>query len=125
MRADTDPAAAREGYLSVGKTAVEYASYLHSTFELPILLAYLAVSSHGGWEAEQAAAISELGAHRAALRNAGVFGVMYFQLYDDPAHVGYFGDAEPHFGLLRADGTAKPALQAFRALKDPLHTGRR
>ena len=45
-----------------------------------------------------------------------MFGLIYFQLRDDPAHLGYFGPAERHFGLLRADGTAKPALDVFRAL---------
>ena len=35
---------------------------------------------------------------------------------DDPHHTGYFGKAEPHFGLVRADGTKKPAIRAFRDL---------
>jgi len=45
-----------------------------------------------------------------------VFGLVYFQLRDDPNHSGFFGVAERSFGLLRADGSAKPALEAFREL---------
>lgn len=116
MRASTDPASPRSDYLSVGAAAVDYATYLQRSFRLPVLLAYVAVSSHGGWEARQAEALADLAGRRAELSAAGVFGAMYFQLHDDPAHVGYFGEAERHFGLLRSDGSPKPALQAFRAL---------
>jgi hypothetical protein len=116
MRASTDPEAGRTDYLEVGRAASDYARYLKRAFGRPLLLAYVAVSSHGSWEKRQADALRDLHRHRAALRAAGVFGLIYFQLRDDPAHLGYFGAAERHFGLLRADGTAKPALEVFRAL---------
>lgn len=116
MRAATDPAAGRDGYGRVGRAAQAYAAYLQRAFGRPLLLAYVAVSSHGGWESRQAAALADLARHESALRRAGVFGAIYMQLVDDPKHEGYFGAAEKHFGLLRRDGTAKPALQVLRAL---------
>jgi len=117
MRASTDRSARRAGYLDVAGAAVDYARYLKRAFDLPILIAYVAVSSHGGWEQRQAETLRGFGRRRRALREAGVFGLVYFQLRDDPRHHGYFGAAERSFGLLRADGTAKPALTAFRALR--------
>jgi hypothetical protein len=116
MRASTDVQAGAEGYLDVSRAAVEYARYLKRAFNRPLLLAYVAVSSYGGWEARQKDVLKGLRARRDDLREAGVYGLLYFQLYDDPAHQGYFGPAERSFGLLRSDGTPKPALEAFRAL---------
>ncbi len=116
MRAVSDPDAQRSGYLSVGQAAVDYAGYLKRAFKRPILLGYVAVSSHGGWEEPQHDALRDLLAHRRALREAGVWGAIYFQLYDDPEHRGYFGAAERQFGLISSDGRSKPALEAFRAL---------
>jgi hypothetical protein len=119
MRASTDPAVERDGYLRVGRSATRFARYLQRGFDRPLLVAYVAVSSHGGWEDKQAKALDDVRRERRALRDAGVFGIVYFQLFDDPAHTGYFGDAEPHFGLLRHDGSPKPALEAFRRWSEP------
>ncbi len=121
MRAATDPEVGREGYISVGRAARDYAGYLHRAFGKPVLLAYVAVSSRGrftagGWEREQAEALEDLARHANGLREAGVFGAVYLQLFDDPAHEGYFGAAERHFGLLRADGSPKPAFAVLRRL---------
>jgi hypothetical protein len=116
MRAVTDREVDRPRYLSVGRSATEYARYLRRAFGRPLLLSYVAVSSYDGWEDEQGDALRDLLAHRDALRDAGVFGWLYFQLHDDPAHTGYFGPAERHFGLVRPDGTPKPALSVFREL---------
>ena len=103
-------------YLGVGGAALEYTRYLHDSFGLPVFLAYVAVSSYGGWEQNQSRAIEDLVTHRAALHGAGAFGVIYFQMRDDPEHTGYFGEAEKYFGLLAADGEAKPAVRAFGKL---------
>lgn len=116
MRAGTDRAARREDYLDVGRSAVDFARYLKRAFGLPVLVGYVAVSSHGGWEKRQAEALRSLVRRRKDLLDAGVFGVVYFQLRDDPKHTGYFGPAEKHFGLLRADGSKKPAFEVFQGL---------
>jgi hypothetical protein len=120
MRASTR--AEGDAYLDVGAAALDYAHYL-ARFARPLLLAYVAVSSHGpsdqGWEEKQARALSSLASRRAELREAGVFGAIYFQLRDDPAHEGWFGAAERAFGLATAAGNAKPALAAWREIAQP------
>lgn len=116
MRGSTDPVHTRSGYLRVGWDSVRYARYLRERFGKPILLAYVAVSSHGGWEARQAEALRDLHDARGALREQGVFGMIYFQLQDDPEHAGYFGAAERRFGLIREDGSPKPAFYVFQTL---------
>ena len=79
----------------------------------------MAVSSYQGWTERQAAALRDLADNRGELLRHGVFGVVYFQLRDDPEHGGYFGPAEKHFGLLSAAGEAKPAAAAFRRVATP------
>ncbi len=116
MRAATDRSRDRVGYRRVGPAAVEFARYLKRAFGRPLLLGYLAVSSYGGWEQTQEQILRDVLEQRAALQDAGVWGLIYFQLFDDPAHRGYFGRAEPHFGLVTHDGKVKPALKVFRAL---------
>lgn len=116
MRASTHPERKPGDSMKIASSALSYARYLKRAFNRPILFGYLAVSSYDGWEGAQAAALRDVLAHREALREAGVFGLVYFQLYDDPEHKGYFGPAERHFGLLTAAGRPKPALEAFRAL---------
>ena len=118
MRASTDPDAGRSGYEQVGRAAVDYARYLKRAFDRPLLLGYLAISSQGGWEQEQKKMLAEVHEQFDALRAAGVFGVIYFQLFDDPEHEGYFGEAEKNFGLFTAQGAAKPALNVFRDMTD-------
>jgi len=116
MRASTRARPDDPGYTRVADAAVDYARYLKRAFNRPLLLGYVAVSSYGGWEDVQASALRGLARRRRDLQEAGVFGLVYFQLFDDPAHRGYFGPAEPHFGLIRSDGSEKPSLEAFRAL---------
>lgn len=49
------------------------------------------------------------------LREAGVQGMIWRMLADDPNFntANYHGTAERHWGLLRADGSPKPAFQPF------------
>jgi hypothetical protein len=118
MRAATGPNARKPGYLDVGRSSSEFAAYLWRAFGKPILIGYVAVSSGGGWEEQQAQALESLAARRDALLRSGVFGVIYFQLFDDPQHQGFFGSAEKHFGLVDGDGRRKPAWKAFRKLAE-------
>ncbi len=116
MRARGDRDARARGYLDVGGAALSYARYLRREFDRPVLLAYAAISSHGGWEAEQLDAVSSLVARAPELHAAGVFGAIWFQLRDDPEHTGYFGAAETGFGLLDARGRPKPAARIWAEL---------
>lgn len=116
MRAATRVEGDLQQYIGVGKAATDYAQYLKRAFDRPILLGYVAVSSYDGWEEPQRAALQDLLDHRQKLLEAGVFGLVYFQLRDDPRHRGYFGEAEKHFGLTTGDGEPKPSLEVFRAL---------
>jgi hypothetical protein len=119
MRAKTRRHDEAGDYLDVGAAAVSYADYLQSSFGRPLLLGYVAVSSWDGWEHSQARALDSLVRRRDELLRRGVFGVIYFQLRDDPHHEGYFGPAEKHFGLTSAEGVPKRALESFRALSSP------
>lgn len=114
MRASTDEDRSRPGYTQAGRAAVDYARYLKRAFDRPLLLGYVAISSYGGWDQTQKKMLAEVHGQTDALRAAGVFGVIYFQLFDDPEHTGYFGSAEKKFGLLTEEGRAKPVLDVFR-----------
>lgn len=103
--------------LDLGASALGFARYLRSAFGRPVLLAYVAVSSHGGWAPAQRQAVESLQAKREALAESGVFGLVWFQLRDDPDHRGWFGDAERSFGALTAEGKPKPVLEALRRLQ--------
>lgn len=105
--------------LDLGSAALSYARYLQRTFGRPVFLGYVAVASYGGWELAQRDALRSLTREREALEQAGVFGLVYFQLRDDPKHKGWFGPAEPYFGVLTAEGSPKPALEALRILGAP------
>lgn len=49
----------------------------------------------------------------------GFVGVVGWWLQDPPATLRYSVDEQGHFGLYRRDGTPKPALAAYRALRVP------
>jgi hypothetical protein len=118
MRASTRPSAMREGSEDVTDRSLRYADYLWRTFGKPVLLAYVAVSTYDPqqqrWEQHQADVVTHLFEQREALAERGVFGLLYFMLFDDPQHVGYFDDAERYFGLFTADGSPKPGWYAFQ-----------
>ena len=118
MRASTRPSKIKDTYEDVTPDALTYAGRLHETFGKPVLLAYVAVSTHdpkdGRWEHYQADVITNLFAAHEQFVEAGVFGILYFMLFDDPEHVGYFGPAETGFGLVDRSGNAKPGWEAFK-----------
>jgi hypothetical protein len=103
----------------LAQVAFDTTRRLHQTFDKPVLLAYLALSSYqedGGkdWESIQAAVVEKFLGRFKEMRAEGLWGMLYFQLRDDPKHVGFFEEAEVDFGLLDELGTPKPALEAFR-----------
>ena len=115
MRGSThDDAASYEGVVAA---TVENARMLNARFGKHVIVSDLALSSYGGpeWEARQAATLAALLDARPALARAQVEGIVYRSLADNP-HMdpeNYFGEAERHWGFARADGSAKPALDAW------------
>lgn len=99
----------------------------------PAILYDLAISTYGGAaasrqhpyaggtgsarDAEQLAALRDLAAR---VRRLGVEAVVYRSLRDDPSFdlSNHFGHAERHWGVVRADGSRKPAYPALLALAD-------
>ena len=113
MRAVTQPSETNDDYEDITERALGYADYLYTTFDKPVLLAYAAVSTHGGWEQIQADVVEHLFEARSELQKRGVFGILYFMLFDDPQHAGYFEAAETDFGLVRSDGEPKAGWHTF------------
>lgn len=93
------------------------ARYLQSEFDKPSLVTDFALSSFPAstYESQQAAVIAELFARLPDLKAAGVRGLIWRHISDDPKFdtSNYHGVAERHWGLLRADGSAKPAFVAL------------
>jgi hypothetical protein len=89
------------------------------SFHKPLMVVDLAVSSYPArtFELRQASVTRELGARMADFRAAGVRAILYRMVSDDPTFdiSNYHGVAERHWGLLRADGSEKPAFAAFAA----------
>lgn len=99
---------------SVRERVQRAATALNKRFDKPLYLGYMALSSADHWDQRQAEYLRQLTNQSAALAALGVFGMGYFSLFDNPRQVGWFGNAENHFGLLDADGRDKPAARAFR-----------
>lgn len=90
-----------------------FARYLHETYQKPTLYAYLALSSYGeNAEALQSNVIKETLEMLPEFKSqANLIGFNLFHLMDSPQQVGFFKQAEKHFGLYRADGSKKPSAQ--------------
>lgn len=119
MRASTYSAPSSPGRLHVVDSAIRFSKYLKETFEKPVLLAYLGISTYRdedplGWEDEQAMVVKAFFSRYDQLLANGVFGLVYFEYYDDPFHTGFFGEAEKYFGLMDKDGEPKLAWHIWR-----------
>lgn len=104
-------------YQQAVDTLVSGAAHLRNTFRKPSLVIDLALSSYPSatYEAHQAAVVTELFARLGELKSLGVTGIVWRAMADDPAFdtSNYHGVAERHWGFIRADGSAKPALRPF------------
>ena len=95
-----------------------FASYLHSAYNKPVLLAYLALSTQGkDGEKLQEDVFNDISKRQEILQKSGVFGINIFHLIDVPNHKGYFNDGEKYFGIYRSNFTAKPASRYFKQIR--------
>ena len=104
-------------YLGAVDTLVSGAKELQQKFHKPSLVIDLALSSYpeSKYAEYQADVVKELFDRLPELKRAGVQGVIWRQVSDDPKFdtSNYHGVAERYWGLLHADGTPKPAFQPF------------
>lgn len=104
-------------YLSGAEMLVSAARYNQQHFGKPSFVTDFAFSSYPetSYESYQDTVVREIFARLDELRDAGVQGMVWRMLADNPKFntANYHGTAERHWGLLRADGTAKPAFQPF------------
>ena len=100
-------------------TLIDGARFLQNTFAKPSFIVDFAASSYPspGYEARQARVFADLRARIPELKAAGVRGIFYRMMADDSRFdtSNYHGMAERHWGLLRADGSEKPAYVPFAA----------
>jgi hypothetical protein len=104
-------------YLKAVDMLIAGARELQKRFDKPSLVIDLALSSYprDEYEEYQAAVISELFARLPELKSAGVRGVIWRQLVDDPKFdtTNYHGTAERFWGLLHSNGRPKAAFASF------------
>lgn len=105
-------------YLSGPEVLISAAAYNKTAFGKPTFITDVAFSSYPSpaYERYQDTVVREIFARLDELREAGVQGMTWRMLADDPKFdtANYHGIAERHWGLLRADGTPKPAFEPFR-----------
>jgi len=87
---------------------------LEERYDLPIVLAYTAISSADGWQSQQAQSVKELMSLTNSYDGDRLEAIGYFSLFDNPTQTGWFGRSETKFGLLNHKGVAKPALNEWR-----------
>lgn len=105
-----------EEYAGVAADTVANAERIATLFGKPVLLSDVAFSSYGdGFEARQADALRALLGEAGRLQQAGVQGLVYRAVRDDPgmSPENHFGLAEQRWGFVRADGSTKPALDVW------------
>ena len=104
-------------YLSGVDRLIAAAQYFQHTFAKPTFVTGFAFSSYPepSYELYQDTVIREIFRRMEELRTAGVQGMVWRMLSDDPAFDtnNYHGMAERHWGLLHADGSPKPGFMPF------------
>jgi hypothetical protein len=107
----------RATYMSAVDTVLAGTRTLHNLFRKPVLLIDFTVSSYPDktYEAAQAEVVKQLFDRLPALKAAGLEGIIWRKLVDDPKFdtANYHGEAERHWGLIRADGSVKTAYATF------------
>jgi len=104
-------------YMSGADHLISAANYFHKTFGKPTFVTDFAFSSYPepSYESNQDMVIREIFRRLDELEAAGVQGMVWRMLEDDPKFdtKNYHGEAERHWGLLHADGKPKMAFQSF------------
>ena len=105
-------------YLTGADMLIAQAQQLQQMFGKPIFVTDFAFSSYPepSYEYEQDTVVKDIFAKMPQLRAAGVRGMVWRMLVDDPTFDtnNYHGEAERHWGLMRADGSRKLAFTAFQ-----------
>lgn len=106
-----------DSYADAAETLLHQARILHDLSGKPVIVSDVALSSYpgGAYLELQAQELGEVLQNRDELRAAGVEVVVYRSLVDDPGATTkeYFGQAERSWGLMYANGTAKPAWNVW------------
>ncbi|HEV8358994.1 MAG TPA: hypothetical protein VGR28_00920 [Candidatus Thermoplasmatota archaeon] len=101
-------------YLDVIDTLQAGSAKLKSTFGKAVLLHDIALSTYTEptWSGHQESVVKELFQRLGELRSAGVTGIVYRTLSDNPdANLKeFYGQGERYWGLRHSDGSWKPAL---------------
>ncbi len=104
-------------YLSSANDLLEGARYNQLTFHKPTFITDVAFSSYPepSYSNDQDTVVRDIFARIDEFRAAGVEGMIWRMLVDDPKFDtnNYHGEAERHWGLLHADGSPKPAFAPF------------
>jgi hypothetical protein len=104
-------------YLSGADHLIAAAQYFQKTFAKPTFVTDFAFSSYPepSYELDQDAVVRDIFRRMEEFRAAGVQGMVWRMLLDDPAFDtnNYHGLAERHWGLLHADGSPKLAFMPF------------
>lgn len=104
--------------LKTPKRSLAFATYLTKTYHKPTFLAYLALPSYGenGLKTQEKVYQEYAKLMPKFIKQGNLIGFNSFHLMDVPHHVGYFKEAEKHFGLVDAKGNPKPALKQFQKI---------
>lgn len=107
----------RASYMNAVDTVIAGTTTLQRLFHKPVLLIDFVLSSYPEptYEANQAKVVQELFARLPELKAAGLEGMIWRMLKDDPKFdtANYHGEAERHWGLIHADGSPKAAYGTF------------
>ena len=117
MRASTRNTPAQ--IINTAQRAYNFSKYLQKKYNKPTLLAYVALSSYGkNGEKIQEEAYKRFVSYLPKMKKEAQLELLgTFHYFDYPGHVGYFNKAEEYFGVLRKDGTPKPAFKYYNMLK--------
>lgn len=107
----------REDYESSAGELLDSARYVRLHFGKPSFITDVGLSSYPepAYLSLQANTLGMIMQEKDALSSADVVGLVYRATVDDPSMPleEYHKDAERHWGLMRVDGTEKPALDVF------------